>query len=73
METGVSEIFQFKEDQKKVIWGRKESSHRKSTPEAHESMGLERMDLRLTIAVYEGKRNFAAGVAEGSLASRTCS
>lgn len=65
--------FFFEFDQKKVIKGRKESSHGKSTPEAHEGMGLERMDLRLTTAAYEGKRNFAAGVAEGSLASRTCS
>lgn len=72
METGVNEIFQFK-DQTKVISGRKESSQGKSTPEAHESMELQRMDLRLTTAAYEGKRNFAAGVAEGSLASRTCS
>lgn len=34
-------------------------------------MRLGRMDLRLTIAAYEGRRNFAACIAEGSLASRT--
>lgn len=70
LETGVNEIFHFK-DHEKVIRDRKESSHRRSTPEAHENMGLERMDL--TIAAYEGKRKFAACIAEGSLASRTCS
>jgi len=74
VETGVNEIFQFKKDQKNVIRSRKESSHGKSTPEAHKCMGQESVDLRLTIAIaaHEGKRSTAAGAAEGSLASRTC-
>lgn len=73
VETGVNEIFQFREDQKKGTRDRKEAFHWKSTPEAHDSLGLEMTDLRLTIAAYERKRNFATDVAEESLARRTCS
>lgn len=73
METGVNEIFQFREDQKKGTRDRKEAFHWKSTPEAHDSLGLEMTDLRLTIAAYERERNFATDVAEESLARRTCS
>lgn len=64
-------FFQFKDEQKKVIQGRKEAFHWKSTHEAHDNMALEMLDLRLTKAAYEGKRSSAAGVAEGSLSSRT--
>lgn len=62
------EIFHFKK-QKKVIRGRRESCHGKSTRDAHQGMRLERMELRLPVVAYEGKRNFTACVPEGSSAS----